>query len=176
MSVIINCGIPAIPKQYLECIGQGNIISNSQDFDMTGMDSSLDFWYLLLIKLINPTGGIADYYVYFDDDYTDTNYYSQYLAATGNTVLANRLNTPNFAGVTTLQNIDTHMEIFQDVTNYTRCISYSSRYAPNICEILRRDVVHNVAGSFTKIRLHSSVANGIGAGSKLALYRYKRLI
>jgi hypothetical protein len=176
MSVAISTGVPTIPGQYLECIGQGNIVSDSQYLDMTGMDSSIDKWYLLLMKIINPTAGIADYYVYFDTDYTNSNYYSQYIAADDTTHNSARLNTPNFAGLSTLQNMITRMDITQDVANYTRAISHSNRYAPNVQSMLLRNIAHNVSGTFTKIRIYASVANGIGAGSKFYLYRYKGLI
>jgi hypothetical protein len=169
--------IPPIPKQYLECIGQGSIVSNSQDFDMTGMDSSVDKWYLLLMSLKNGSASTTNYFMYFAGDYTDANYRSEYVEGAGTTCTVSGTATPNFAGLLAGRCMMTRADIVQDVDNKTRASTYSNRY--NIStelSVLSRVIGRNVAGSFTTMRIHADQVDGIGAGSKFYLYRYKGII
>lgn len=169
--------IPPIPKQYLECIGQGSIVSNSQDFDMTGMDTSTDKWLLLLAILKNAAAVTTNYFMYFAGDYTDAHYRSEYAEGAGTTCTVSGTATPNFAGLLAGRCMITRADITQDVDNKTRVITQSNRY--NIgteFSVLNRVIGRDVAESFTTMRIHADQALGIGAGSKFYLYKYKGII
>jgi hypothetical protein len=177
MSVVINTGIPTIPKQYLECIGQGSIVSDSQDLDMTGMDTSTDKWLLLLAILKNAAAVTTNYFMYFGGDYTDANYRSEYVEGASTTCTVSGTATPNFAGLLAGRCMVTRADITQDVDNKTRVITSSNRYNVSTeLSVLNRVIGHNVAGSFTTMRIHADQAAGLGAGSKFYLYKYKGLI
>jgi hypothetical protein len=175
MSALGSPIIPPIPTNYLECVKDITVVGHQTNVDITGLNMTVDLWYRVLIKTANASGSTIGLEIYFDSDYTATNYYSEYMDADGTTLIASRLNTPNFEGLTTLQQVMCSMEITQDLANYTRCISMSNRYAPNIMSSLYRNVCHNVAGSFTAIRIHSTVASAISSGTRILIYRYKGL-
>jgi hypothetical protein len=179
MSIKVSVGIPPfppIPEQFLECIDVLTVVSNCQDVDFSGLDSSVDVAYLMLARLKNAAGVVANYFVYVNDDYTDANYRSEYVEGAGAVCTVSGTATPNFAGLSAGRCMNTRLEIHPDVANKPRFITHSNRY--NIAaelSILMRNAGYNIAGDITTLRIHSDQATGIGEGSKIFLYRYKSL-
>lgn len=168
--------IDNIPESFFECIDVGVILANTQNIDFIDLDSSVDVGYLFLIKIKNPTVGVANYFVYINGDYVDANYRSEYIEGTGVVCTVSGTATPNFAGLSAGRCMNTRMEVMPDVDNKPRYVSHSNRYNINAeLSVLLRNGGYNVVGDINTIRIHSDVAQGIGTGSIFYLYRYKAL-
>jgi hypothetical protein len=139
--------------------------------DFLNLDINSHGAYLLLV---NGTLNGPDYfYMYINDDYTSTNYYTQRLYASGTTTSAARVNVPEI-GYVMSNGVGTYGTVFiaRDVGGYVRWISQLSTYsAAQTIVWMDAGVSVNSFTNVTKIRVKSD--SYIKVGSKFLLFRAK---
>jgi hypothetical protein len=148
--------------------------SNVTYVDVTGLDIQSHWGYWIYLRLYNPQASDTNISMYVNGDYTDTNYYQQYLLADGTTVSANRSNNALvgsvFAGTCLLQYA--FLTIYP--TGQPILVTMSGRRVGASLGTYYRAWNYTVAVSnITSLRFASSVAGGIGTGSKILIYRLK---
>ena len=140
--------------------------------DFTSLDINTHGCYIILAHLTNPTASNSAYYVYVENDYTATNYYSQYTAGNGTTVGAGRLNSSEIGHLLAGSSGTIVLFIMRDPQGYPRFHSFSNQYgATAVQNVYYAGTKTATVTNITSIRIHAGVAGAIGAGSRLMLFR-----
>lgn len=148
--------------------------TNVDYVDFTGLDINTDKAYVLFLTTKNPTGGSINLKGYVQGDYTDTNYYTQFLSADGTGVSAGRLNYPEFGYVRAGECNACFIVIWRDPDGYYRFILQQS-YRTGSTTYVGVEAGSKTAPvtNITSLRVASPVAGGIGAGSQFVLCRVR---
>ena len=159
----------------MEKVSEVNVSSDCTYVDFTGLDGNSVWFYVLHGTMKNPTGSAEEYYLYVNGDTTDTNYYLQYLDVYGTTVSANLVNSPPMAyapsGASTLSVV----HITKSPTGYFQYVAHEGRHQSNVFLNLRAGIKANATiSNITSLRVQAQQSNGIGAGSKLILFKVRR--
>jgi len=143
--------------------------------EFTGLDINSDKAYVIFVTAKNPQTSDTRIKIYVNGDLTDTDYYSQYIHATGTNVSANRLNLPYvtflgagkeaFAVVIVSRSADGYLHAY-----VARCHRTGSEAELTLVHVASAVTFTNI----TSIRLAVDITGGIGAGSKFILARVKR--
>jgi hypothetical protein len=158
-------------QTWLKKIGDVNVASDVSYVDINGLDINRDRFYFIVLNFKNPTASGTVYKMYIEGNYTDANYYTQWLQADGTTVGAGRDNYPGIGYA--FANTDCLMCVWLVRTprGYPYAISLLAKGASNYIIPVLFAVTGTVSvTNITQIRISSSVANGIGAGSRLSIY------
>jgi len=156
----------------LEKIAEITPTSNITVIDITGLDIIAHKVYLLLCNFRNPTGVNTTYKIYVEGDYTDTNYYNQYIFVDGTTVSAARSNDPAFAYAIAGTDSPSVVWIFRGPGGFFKFLSLHSRHVGSSQAFeLRFGSRTTSVTNITSIRIASSVTGGIGANSKVLLFK-----
>jgi len=140
--------------------------------DFTNLDINTHKCYLLLASLVNPTNSGLRYVVFVEGDYTATNYYAQYCLATATGVSAARENNSALGGVFAGERCSIAAFFWVDPGGYFRWFSVNCRQTGSSVSAETRAGSKTAAvTNVTSIRIASDVAGGIGAGSRLMLFR-----
>jgi len=141
---------------------------------ITGLDLDAAKAYLIFCKLTNPTATDASLYLYYNGETTATNYWRQYLYATGSTVSGARGNnaylTPHFAGTETNYVI----WIFRDTEGRPRAFLHANYNDPATLTILMNTHVWVSTVNVTQIDFTASVTGAIGIGSKVTIFKVSK--
>jgi len=156
---------------YLTLIDERILDANATDIDFDGLAINTDRFYHLLCSIHNPQASYSDYRLFANTDYTLTNYYNQYIYASGTTVSANRQNAPTVGWADTITQNLISLIITKDPQNHLRALSSINRAAPASVAITSRALASlTTFANITKLRISASLANAIGAGSIFHLY------
>jgi len=142
--------------------------------DFTGLDINADGgFYIILATIKNPTTNVVNYRIYINGDYTDSNYYYQDFVAGGTDVAAMRANCPNITIIDGGgERCFTVIYVTRDPDGYFRAMSITNTLTGSAIELFMRTVCKTATvTNITSIRIASSVAGGIGVGSRFVLYR-----
>jgi len=159
-----------LDKKVCWVLGAWTVDSDCDYVDL-GTASFGIYWVLLLdITVKNPTTSDCHYYLFVEDDYTTTNYYSQYLQADGTGVSGGRVSTPSIGDTSAGERALISVRMTRDPDGYFRYFSAVNHKTGSVQRIQIR------AGSKTapvvanpSLRLSASVSGGIGAGTKIIL-------
>ena len=158
-----------------EVIAEVEVEADCDYVEFTGLDINSDRAYVIFMTVKNPQSSDAVISMYINGDTTDTNYYHEHITASGTSVNANR---PNDAGITKIYAGVTNMVavlIMRDTNGYVHASILATRGAPSSIELFVSSWVKaTTETNVNTIRLQSSIAGGIGAGSKFILARVKR--
>jgi hypothetical protein len=140
--------------------------------DFTDLDINCHKCYLILLNLRNPTG-TGDYYkLYVEGDYNDSNYRTQVLYADGTTVGASRNYQPQITYGYPYETATACVYLFRDPLGYPKFLSMASYRLPfAILTNLFFGGRHATVDNITRIRIYSGATGGIGAGSRIMLFR-----
>lgn len=140
--------------------------------DFTGLDGDTDKAYIIFCLLDNASGISSEYYIFVNQDYTHSNYYRQWLYASGAAIGASRINNPNFAFAETPGCCLARLEITRDPDYYFRAQSHIVYNIPtsltiSLYAVMKTAMISNI----TSLRIAAEHANGIGIGSRFTLCR-----
>jgi hypothetical protein len=151
-------------------VAEVNVGANCDYVDFTGLDINTDKQYILFVVLKNPQTSNSDYWLYVEGNYTNTNYYSQYIYGSGTTLNVGRITGAYIATAPAGDRTRATAWINRDADGYPRwnvmeCRSPGSTVAIQQLAVTKTATVTNI----TSIRISASVAGGIGTGSYLLL-------
>lgn len=164
-------------KLVAEKVADIIVPSNTTAVDITGLNIGKDGEYYLTADWVNGVASSVGMSLFINDNITQTNYYNQYLYATGTsvtsarsnnaTVFACNSNSSNFANA----NIKlANSGYYVSQSNSTQMIVTPS-FQP---ELVKRCATSTFnSSSITKLTLTASVTNAIGANSRFTLYKMK---
>jgi len=138
---------------------------------VTGLDLDAGKIYLLFFKTSNPTTAASIYYIFFNADSTLANYYTQTVFGYGTTVGAARANRPDFAYAPAGESCSTFAWVQRAPDGYVRLSLVTNRRTPASIEHVARSISWVTAANVTQIDITASQASGIGAGSKLIIFK-----
>jgi len=138
--------------------------------DFTGLDINTDKVYVLFLDIKNASGSMTSTILYREGDYTESNYYVQYLNADGSTLTAARANLARL-GLLYSGNSQAFIAwVFRDPDGYMHAFSFSDYDRASAIKITQRFLnSNNTTSNVTSLRVTASVAKTIGAGSILIL-------
>ena len=151
-------------------------VSTACDYvDFTGLDGNSAIEYRLSMVLQNNGSGYTNHRIFINADYNITDYYRQNLLADDTTISGGRANDNNISYVNSgsVTRIDGTITI--DSGNYVDWIESERRYRGSSLSLLEFRVITTfTVTNLTSIRIGSSIANGIGVGSRLILTKVKK--
>lgn len=155
-------------KKVADYTVSGSAITN---YDFSSLNITKEDDYIVVSTFIGIGSGTG--YLQVNSNYTNTNYWTQELYAGGTTVLGSRSNQPYFVPVQTGNNtqIFTRLKLTNNgniVFQNTGIFMFGTS-TPNIQQLNGSSTF--TATSITSLRIASSVANGIGIGSRFQLYK-----
>jgi len=153
------------------------LVDSDRDYiDFNDLDFNRDWFYMLWLALKPPPGDIGSgYQLFVNNDLTKTNYYCQYLYSSGTSIVAERRNAPDLCGATANDRTFTTCFMGMDPDGYFRYLSFVNRHTATTQELLVRAGSYTISlSNISTIRIAATQSNGIGAGSKVALFRCKR--
>jgi len=141
---------------------------------ITGLDLDAAKAYLLIFKTDNTTASLADYQLFFNNDTTTTNYYTQVLGVYGTTVAAGRANTTYLARAAAGVETWCYALIQRSVDGYAGCFSHEIRNTGSAVELYQNAMTYTVTGNVTRIDITSSVSGGIAVGSRIIIFKVSK--
>ena len=140
--------------------------------NFAGLNINTHKSYRVEIDLNNAIASDLTLYMFVNDDTVETNYYNQYLTINNTIITCGRTNTPMMSYSLASRSSFAVGTLVRDAKGYVRCLTNINRDATNLITIstvawARYSSVPNI----TKITLTASVANSIGIGSKVRIYR-----
>jgi len=165
---------PQLREKLWEKIAEVLVDVDSDYVDFIGLDINTDFVYVLLVTFKNPTGLSTAYYAFVEEDYIVTNYYTEYVDADGTTIAAGRTNEPLCAGAPAGEQCSSFIYIFLDPDGYFRWTFFASiRPGASVFNRYGSGCKTAPVTNITRIRIQAERTGGIGAGSKLGLFRVR---
>ena len=149
------------------------VSSATTSYDITGLNITKEDDYILVSNIVNAGSGGLSFYLYANGNYTTSNYYAQYLYASGSSVGAGRANYPYFADTDGSGKNEMFTSIkltnngyFVAQSNNTKTYGGSSILLTNFYETSTF-----TSTSITSLRIQANVSNAIGVGSRFQLYK-----
>jgi len=163
---------PAAIPPYSIPFRDVSVDTDSDFIDLTGLDLNAHKCYMLSLNLVNPTTSGSNYFIYVEADYTNTNYYNQGLFIAGTEISAGRDNNPLLGYLPAGERGAIIIFVWRDPSGYFRYLDKMVRQTGNVVTNAsytgtKTATVTNV----TQIRISADVAGGIGAGSRVMLFR-----
>ena len=153
-------------------LAEVDVTENCDYVDFTSLDINTDRFYILFVNAKNPTGSSYSLLLFRNDDYTATNYYTQFIGASGTTVSAGRENRPGFIYLPAGIALISQMFIGRDPDGYMQATGLSMRNRGANVHLENKYISStNTTANITSIRIAAQQSGGIGAGSKLLLCR-----
>jgi hypothetical protein len=144
--------------------------SNCDYVHFNSLDINTDKFYLLLFMIKNPQVSHSFVYIYREGDYTNTNYYSQYLFAAGTSITAARLNNAHIVYVYSTGEIAGLAMITRTLNGNFLAAATTPRHPGSASEFEQTTLSSaNTTANITSLRVAVSAAGAIGAGSILML-------
>jgi len=165
----------AYADNTMEKVSEVNVSSDRTYVDFTGLDGDSDWFYMLICTFKNPATSSCNYYIFVNGDTTTSNYYAQWIRGSGTTTESNRANSPRFAQAVANNRCMAHTIMGRDGDGYFRAEGQFTMYQGSSVEAFLTSVSKSATTSnITSLRVQASVSNGIGADSKLILFKVRR--
>lgn len=138
--------------------------------DFTGLDINAHKSYRIELEAIDGATG-SDISLYVNGDTTATNYYHQYIYANGASVSSGRANNPTVVAIISGTNSSSVINVLR-VNGYPHILSLINRSGSSTIELIQRTIQKTgTVTNITQLTFTSNVANGIGVGTKVRIYR-----
>lgn len=174
MEAFIKKNIKIIGGLPYEEIGDVVVGVATTQVDFTGLNIGKDDELLLVSDWYNSSGSTSDLSIFANNNTTATNYYTQWLTATGTSVSSTRYNANYFMETTT-----THKGFSKSNIKLTNSGYFVFQATDTMAYSLPTNVLINnwyttstfTLTSITSINIKSTVASAIGIGSRFQLYK-----
>jgi len=146
--------------------------ADTTQITILGLDILRHHAYMLILNFKNPTGSATEYRLFVEEDLVATNYYRQYLFASGTSVSANRANDSMVHSLLAGGAGIAEVLVMRDVDGVPRFTSTINREdAPTIYMFFTMVAKTAPVSNITRLDIVATVTNSIGAGSKIYLFR-----
>jgi hypothetical protein len=150
------------------------ISANTLTVDFTGLDARNRGPYLLWGTIYNSGSSSENYFIYFNGDYTNTNYYIQYIYCDTTAVGANRLNKPAPIYVVYGKSASFWSYIYLDARGWQRAMGQTEMDDPQYLWFSTWALSRTIsATNLTDIRIAGGTYNPIGPGSRFVLFKFR---
>lgn len=164
-----------VSSNVMEKVSEVNVSSDCTYVDFTGLDGDDEQPYLIYCNIKNPTTGAVGYNLFVNGDTIETNYYYQQILIDGTNSSPARGNHARILSVPASQAGFAEATILKDVNGYYRAISSQSRdVGSNVKLMLGTVCKTGTITNITSLRLSATATGGIGAGSRITLFKVRR--
>jgi len=115
-----------IPLHW-ERIAEVDVDADTTQITVTGLDINAHKCYLIFLIVKNPTGSFSKYNLFVENDLTETNYYHQWLEASGTAVGASRVNDARCLVLSGGDSGACVVCLFRDTAGYPRFTTHQTR-------------------------------------------------
>jgi hypothetical protein len=168
-----GAGVNADPVEISgwEVLADIDVVSAVVYVDFTSLDINTDKLYILVLNIKHAVASPMDYMLYRSADYTNTNYYTQWINASGTTVSANRGNFPAIHYVPANGAQFSVAYITRDSGGYFHALAFFDYdRASAVAATIRFINSSNTTANVTSLRVYTNSGNnGIDIGSRLTL-------
>ena len=164
--VLINPSVAGWEK-VVDKVVSGSAVTS---IDTQGLDLDNAKTYMILFRTTNTTGSENNIQIFFNNDTTATNYYSQSLRASGATIEASRSNAP-YIGNVNAGTEGTFFFILAREVGKLKLIGLGSEYEQSTVNVEHRTIDWITEANVTRITLTASEASSIGIGSRLTIFK-----
>lgn len=164
--------ISSSPVGFWKVISDTTLTVNQTFIDFLNLDLNTDGEYILTVSFYNNNAVNSNYNLFINGDLVDANYFRTIVSNGGAGVSSN-------SGVfITLSLNESFSGVFHILNNpkgkpFQRCIASSAPAALNAAECLDISILCPAAANVTSMRLNSSIANALPAGSRFILSKIK---
>jgi hypothetical protein len=147
-----------------------DVDSNTTYVEWTGLDINTHRRYRITAHIKEGSGVAGYYYIYFNGDTTNTNYYREQVSGDSTTVTGGRANDPmiSYINASTRSLIEVTVGITDGYPCYLARVYRGSNTISPITDMISGNKTATVA-NMTSIRITAGQTNGIAAGSKFEL-------
>jgi len=164
-----------LAPNLMEKVSEVEVSSNCDSIDFDNLDGDSAWFYILFASVKNPTGSGENFYIYFNGDTTNTNYYNQYLQGNGSNANAGRSNDPSCLYAAAGETCEGEFTISLKPDNHIRCIFSMNYESPSSIKYIAKAIAKNTTDTnITSIRIQAQQTNGIGADSRFILFKARR--
>lgn len=164
----VNAQLAQMPNLLAEYEVTGSAVTQ---IDFTGLDIKTHKSYQIEVEIINPTASSTSLKFCINGDTTNTNYYTQEIVAGSTSLSAQRSNAP-YIGYTLAGKYGYSNGFISLVNGYLKANIYENRHDATSVNIAQYSIVKTATvTNITQITLISTIANAIGVGSKVRIYR-----
>lgn len=168
----------ASKRRILETFSSSTATGNGTDLTATFADTGV-YYYTVDAWIYNNGAGGADYSLVISADTTANHYITQRLGASSGVVTGERVSTNVLTQYSTFNGgapSSIHIDLFfypSGICHYHgwACSQTAAVNTPALCTFNGEMLTANVPASMTSITLHSSIAAGIGTGSRINVSR-----
>lgn len=162
---------PATPGGYT-VVHDEALTAGALYIDITGLDVNAHGFYDLFIILEGDAGDSLNVNLYINGDTTTTNYYNQYLRASGSVRTSARGNAATIMGCSAGESAFGRFDITRDPSSRARA---SGEYQPNsgtsMDVFVRNWIFDGTVANITSIRVASANAVEMGIGTRVILLK-----
>lgn len=179
--VLTSNGAGTAPT-FQAAAGGGNCIAVAQNIvagaavtsiQFTNLDLDTDECYMVIATVHNPTGTGSNVALFYNADTTATNYYRQYIYCSSTTIGAARQNNAFILDPFASKSSTATIWIKADAEGYIRAYGCQEDKDPAECRLMNLFTCWTGTANATTITFTASVANSIGIGSNITLYKVK---
>ncbi len=124
----------------------------------------------MILTLVNPTDAFVGYYLNFNDDLLNANYWRQFVAADDEARTSGRRNDPRLTGLDPGESAIIDIILARGPDGLARATVSVNRGAPAEVLTLEHKIVWTIVEDVTSIEVNADADGGIGPGSTLILY------
>ena len=159
---------------FTEVVSVIEVTSDVSAVDFTSLDLNTDKIYILYGEISNVTSSGYIGKIYFNEDYTNTNYYCHKLDVQGTTISASEKNIPQLYVARPNSSTMFYCVISRDYFSHNRYLSFSNAgYSGDFFTDIMSGYQTTETSNLTSIRIYSDVPGGISRNSKIALLKVK---
>jgi len=167
-------GIPIYINMAWKEVAEVIVPSDTDRVIIKGLNLDLDKAYMILATINVPEVVGIFHRLFFNEDEVATNYYSQMLTADGTSIWVSRYNEPRIiTGDTGAFTAFLLIHIMRGGDGFPRAIVQSNVWTPATIRLAQYALLRAIDENVRSITFWSNVANGIGAGSKIIIYKVK---
>ena len=160
--------MPANPSLLFEY----EVVGAAQtEIDVTGLDIKVHRSYRVEIEAINATASDASISLYINGNTVSTNYYRNYLAVDDTVRTSARVNDAAVMLIPASSKSTANLVILQNINDLVHARSNVTLRSGASISSRDYDYSHQAAANITQLTWASSVANAIGIGTKIRIYR-----
>lgn len=161
-----------IEKLSWERIIEIELISDTTEITITGLDLDSDGAYNLILNLINPSSKSVSYSLYFNDDRDKTHYWGQFISVGENKKITHgRLNNAVFVTIERGESASIEATLVKGADELVRYLMSITRRTPD--EIVLTDYVlaWTIPENVIRLDIEASRVSSIGSGGTLVLHK-----
>lgn len=178
MSFLLNPFISyGVASNSYELIYDAVISSSTTSVTMSGLTISKSDEYLLITDHVNTLASPTYCALYFNNNTTPTNYYNQYIKASGTSIVTGISNLSQLTSYITNNKNFLYTKIKLLNSGYIICQTDNAGvYPTSLIDSFKFYMTSTfTTSSITSITITSEITNGISVGSRFQLYRIGRV-